>query len=439
MARPRRPLAPATRLAHAARAAVVDHPARGAAAVPERRYASPAWSSSKRSSPARARLLLLSLRHAEPRAAGAAVADLEGAEAAVAAASGMAALSATLLALLAAGDHVVVDRHIYGGTYALVTAELPRFGMPTAFVDLAAPDALAAAAQPTTRLLVLETLTNPTAAGHRPAPPRRRGPRARAVVVCVDNTFTTPCLIQPLAHGADLVWHRPASTSAARARCSAASWPGRGPARARARNGDSTSAWRAGRSTPGWPARGWPRWRCAWSAAAPTRRRSRPGWSSIRRWRASTIRAWPAIPSTRWRSGSTRTATEACCRFELVGGAEAARAPSSPGLQPDRVRAQPGDVTTTVGLPAGHLAPTRAPDELAAMGVRPRPGAAVDRHRGRGRRAGRPGAALASIAAGATRRGATPNEAAVAGVRRSARRARPDALRRAGRRPQPRI
>src|SRR4051794_21942429 len=90
------------------------------------------------------------------------VADLEGAAAAVAAASGMAALSATLLALLESGDHLLVDRHIYGGTYALVTTELPRLGIPCTFVDLEAPDALAAAVQPRTRLLLLETLTNPT-------------------------------------------------------------------------------------------------------------------------------------------------------------------------------------------------------------------------------------------------------------------------------------
>ncbi|HLH21769.1 MAG TPA: PLP-dependent transferase [Chloroflexota bacterium] len=134
------------------------------------------------------------------------VADLEGAPAAVAAASGMAALSATLFALLAAGDHVLVDRHSYGGTYALVTSELPRLGIAAAFVDLDAPDALAAAVQPRTRLLLLETLTNPTLRV-TDLPRLAAAAHERGLLVCVDNTFTTPCLIQPLAHGADLVWH----------------------------------------------------------------------------------------------------------------------------------------------------------------------------------------------------------------------------------------
>ena len=92
------------------------------------------------------------------------VADLEGAEDAVAAASGMAAFSASLLALLSAGDHVLVDRQVYGGTYSVLTSELPRFGVEVEFVDLAAPEALARAARPATRLLLLETLTNPPCA-----------------------------------------------------------------------------------------------------------------------------------------------------------------------------------------------------------------------------------------------------------------------------------
>jgi cystathionine beta-lyase/cystathionine gamma-synthase len=134
------------------------------------------------------------------------VADLEGAPAAVAAASGMAALSATLFALLQAGDHVLVDRHIYGGTYALVTSELPRLGITATFVDLEVPDALAAAVQPHTRLLLLETLTNPTLRV-TDLPRLAAAAHQGGLLVCVDNTFTTPCLIQPLVHGADLVWH----------------------------------------------------------------------------------------------------------------------------------------------------------------------------------------------------------------------------------------
>ncbi len=135
-----------------------------------------------------------------------AVAELEGADGAVAAASGMAALAGTLLALLTAGDHVLVDRYIYGGTYTLLTAELARLGIEPTFVDLDAADAIARATRPRTRLLLLETLTNPTL---RVADLPRVSAAAHAagLLVCVDSTFTTPYLIQPLAHGADLVWH----------------------------------------------------------------------------------------------------------------------------------------------------------------------------------------------------------------------------------------
>ena len=208
MARPQRPLALATRLAHVSRAA----PPVANAPVAPPLYQSTAGR-------------FASLEQLEAVLSGAdpgyyyyrygtpnhtllerVVADLEGAPAAVAAGSGMAALTATLCALLQAGDQLLVDRHIYGGTYTLVTAELPRLGIATSLVDLDAPGALAAAVQPTTRLLLLETLTNPTLRV-TDVPRLAAEAHERGLLVCVDNTFTTPCLIQPLAHGADLVWH----------------------------------------------------------------------------------------------------------------------------------------------------------------------------------------------------------------------------------------
>lgn len=134
------------------------------------------------------------------------VAELEGAEAAVAASSGLAALTATLLALLAPGDQVLVDRYVYGGTYTLLTTEIARWGIEVAFVDLEGPDALAAVVRPRTRLLLLETLTNPTLRVVD-IPALAAAAHARGVLVCVDSTFTTPYLVRPLALGADLVWH----------------------------------------------------------------------------------------------------------------------------------------------------------------------------------------------------------------------------------------
>jgi cystathionine beta-lyase/cystathionine gamma-synthase len=136
----------------------------------------------------------------------ASVANLEGGEAAVAAASGMGIISAVLFSLTRSGDHVVADRHAYGGTYTLLKHELPRFGIDVSFVDVGDLDGVRAAIRPTTRALLVETLTNPTL---RVSDVERLCAIARltGVASIVDSTFTTPFLIRPLELGADLVWH----------------------------------------------------------------------------------------------------------------------------------------------------------------------------------------------------------------------------------------
>lgn len=135
-----------------------------------------------------------------------ALARLERAEAACVAASGMAAILAGLLSVCANGDHIVADRNVYGGTFALLTDDLPRFGITTTLVDADDPDALEAAIQPNTRLLHLESLSNPTI---RVADlPRLIAlAKARGLIVGVDNTFASSILMQPVTHGADLVYH----------------------------------------------------------------------------------------------------------------------------------------------------------------------------------------------------------------------------------------
>jgi cystathionine beta-lyase/cystathionine gamma-synthase len=140
------------------------------------------------------------------RALEASIAKLEGAADAVAAASGMGVLSALLLALLRQGDHVVADRHAYGGTYSLLRQDLPRLGIEVTFVDVADLRAVASAFRPATRALLIETLTNPTL---RVSDVEQlcQIVRARGVVSIVDSTFTTPVLIRPLELGADVVWH----------------------------------------------------------------------------------------------------------------------------------------------------------------------------------------------------------------------------------------
>src|SRR3954447_4963725 len=89
------------------------------------------------------------------------LAALEGAEAALATASGMAAVSATLLSVLRAGDHVLAQEGVYGGTHDLMTRDLPRLGIEVTFVPGDDPAAWRAAAGPRTRILYVETITNP--------------------------------------------------------------------------------------------------------------------------------------------------------------------------------------------------------------------------------------------------------------------------------------
>jgi cystathionine gamma-lyase len=136
----------------------------------------------------------------------AALANLEGGAAAFAFASGMAA-SATLLELLDAGSHIVAMHDLYGGSYRLFENVRKRSaGLEVSFVDLSDPAALMKALRPKTRLIWVETPTNPLLKlvdlGAVADVARRHG----ILSVC-DNTFATPFLQRPLAHGFDIVMH----------------------------------------------------------------------------------------------------------------------------------------------------------------------------------------------------------------------------------------
>jgi cystathionine gamma-synthase len=135
-----------------------------------------------------------------------AVAELEGGEAAVATASGMAAAHATMLSVLESGDEVIVPAAVYGGIVGIVQHVLARTGITARTVDTTDHDAVAAAIGPRTRLLWLETISNPTTAVADVAALAELA-HARGVVVAVDNTFASPALATPLVHGADLVIH----------------------------------------------------------------------------------------------------------------------------------------------------------------------------------------------------------------------------------------
>jgi cystathionine beta-lyase/cystathionine gamma-synthase len=134
-----------------------------------------------------------------------AVASLEGAEAAVAAASGTGASLATALAFCARGDHILAARGLYGGTTTLFSAELSRLGIETTCCDLESEDSHREL-RPTTRLVWTETISNPLVRVADLEGAARLAHGAGAVLV-VDNTFASPVLCQPLRWGADLVLH----------------------------------------------------------------------------------------------------------------------------------------------------------------------------------------------------------------------------------------
>lgn len=134
------------------------------------------------------------------------LAALEGAEAALATASGMAAVSATLLSLLHVGDHLLAQEGVYGGTHDLLRRDLPRLGITVSFVPGDDPAAWREAATQRTRLFYLESITNPLIRiGDLEAAAAFAG--ERDIVSVVDNTFATPLGFQPLRHGFDLALH----------------------------------------------------------------------------------------------------------------------------------------------------------------------------------------------------------------------------------------
>ncbi len=134
------------------------------------------------------------------------IAALEGADQAVATASGMAAILSTCMALLRAGDHLVCSRSVFGTTTVLLNKFLAKFGVATTFVELTDIDAWREAIEPNTRLLLLETPSNPLCEIGDLAALADLA-RSRGVLLAVDNCFCTPALQRPLDWGADIVIH----------------------------------------------------------------------------------------------------------------------------------------------------------------------------------------------------------------------------------------
>ena len=131
---------------------------------------------------------------------------LEGGVGAIATASGQAALHLAIATLMGAGSHIVASRSLYGGSHNLLAYTLPRFGIDSSFVDPRDPRAFAAAIRPDTRLVFGETLGNPALEVLDIAAIAEVA-HAAGLPLLVDSTFTTPWLLRPFDHGADLVFH----------------------------------------------------------------------------------------------------------------------------------------------------------------------------------------------------------------------------------------
>jgi cystathionine beta-lyase/cystathionine gamma-synthase len=134
------------------------------------------------------------------------IAVLEGAEAALVTASGMAAISTTLLTLLSAGDHLLAQSCLYGGTHEFVAGEFPRLGIACDFIDADRPDSWAALLRPNTRAIYVESMTNPLLEV-ADLEGVVQFARAHGLTSIIDNTFATPVNYRPLPAGFDLSVH----------------------------------------------------------------------------------------------------------------------------------------------------------------------------------------------------------------------------------------
>ncbi|MDQ3148912.1 MAG: aminotransferase class I/II-fold pyridoxal phosphate-dependent enzyme [Chloroflexota bacterium] len=135
-----------------------------------------------------------------------ALAELEGAAAAVVTASGMAAMHAVVLSLLRSGDEIIVPRAVYGGMVGLIAAILERSGIGHRSVDTTDVVQVQAAVNDRTRLIWLETISNPTTAVADIGTVSNLA-HEHGVLVAVDNTFASPAVVNPLSIGADIVVH----------------------------------------------------------------------------------------------------------------------------------------------------------------------------------------------------------------------------------------
>ncbi|MDW8060194.1 MAG: aminotransferase class I/II-fold pyridoxal phosphate-dependent enzyme [Thermomicrobium sp.] len=296
-----------------------------------------------------------------------ALAALEGGEAAVATASGMSAIAATLFALLAPGQRVVADRHVYRGTRLLLEEDAARFGVAVTFVDCGDPAAVRQALAEPARLLWVDTLTNPTLR-LRELPRLAALARAAGALLVVDNTFATPMHCRPLDWGASLVVH--STTKAIGGHHDASGGAVIGPSELVAAirrqvvrfggRGGALDAWLVLRGLATLPLRA-----ARTSASARLLASRLAGHPAVRQ---VSYPGLPGHPDHRLARRLMRGGFGAVVAFELAGGEPAVRR-FLRALQLVRFAETLGGAVTTVVHPATTSHRALTPEERAALGI----------------------------------------------------------------------
>lgn len=216
--------------------------------------------------------------------------ELHRAEQAVVTSSGMAALSAAVLALLQAGDHVAISSHLYGKSQLLLGSECSRLGITSSLVDTCDLSAVASAMTPRTRMIVVETIANPLLQVADIAALAEIAHRNRSLLL-VDNTFATPILCRPLVCGADLVLESITKMMNGHSDVMLGLLAGHDRNWAASARRFGLGAGEVLRSSVGWRAAVWRHWRCGWSGPSRRRSASRSIWWGGRTSSGSTTRA----------------------------------------------------------------------------------------------------------------------------------------------------
>jgi len=134
------------------------------------------------------------------------LAAIENAEAAIAASSGMAAMTTALLAFLVKGDHVLAQDNLYGGVHEFISKDLPQFGIEYDFIDASKPDEWKSKLKRNTKVIYIETISNPLMkVGDLNAVPKFA--KEHKLISMIDNTFASPVNFRPIEHGFDLSLH----------------------------------------------------------------------------------------------------------------------------------------------------------------------------------------------------------------------------------------